>query len=79
MFIILLIINVDVDARYNATTAITPANRCKLINFKNNNKNNNNNQANLYCAMTTDNSRVLYKTTRIRQIKTAHSQSTHQK
>lgn len=33
MFIIILIIYVDIDARYNATTAITPANKCKLINF----------------------------------------------
>ena len=24
---------VDIDARYNATTAITPANKCKFINF----------------------------------------------
>ena len=28
-----MIIYVDIGARYNATTAITPANKCKLINF----------------------------------------------
>ena len=33
MFIIILIVYVDIDARYNATTAIAPANKCKLINF----------------------------------------------
>ena len=33
MFIIILIIYVDIDARYNATTAITPADKYKLINF----------------------------------------------
>ena len=28
-----MIIYVGIDARYNATTAITPASKCKLINF----------------------------------------------